>query len=240
LSETLTICPQCSADLESFHLLEQITEQKEVSSFPSKIPFFMGIFFLLFLILVLFVFYLHQKISLLSSQIATQQQVSVQVLKQVSEYHIRDKKQLDSLDKKLSSLIKIKTVTKKPKIKKQSKYRSYYSNKQETLWDIAKNVYGKGYLYPILIEINDNLTVHNHFLYGEIRILKDPNDALKIYQQNTLNKNHITYYLYKVLAKDNWKSIAQRFYANKKKVNKFVSTHHHKILTKGERIRIAL
>jgi nucleoid-associated protein YgaU len=99
----------------------------------------------------------------------------------------------------------------------------YQSKKHETLWSIAKENYGKGYYYPVLIELNPGLSIYNHFSYGNIRILKKQAKALEIYKQNTFKKNNIIYYRYPVLFQDSWEKISKRFYGNSHKAGDLIS-----------------
>jgi len=65
----------------------------------------------------------------------------------------------------------------------------YQSNKDDTLWSIARVFYGKGSYYPVILKMNPGLNLNNHQKYGKIKLFKHTADMMELYQQIKMNSN---------------------------------------------------
>lgn len=91
----------------------------------------------------------------------------------------------------------------------------YQANKQDTLWDIAKKYYGRGFYFPVLLEHNQSLSLYKIGRGVSIKILVNPLFADKIYKKVVKKKGGNIYWYYTVVKGDTRKSITTRFYKTK-------------------------
>ncbi len=110
----------------------------------------------------------------------------------------------------------------------------------ERLWDIAKQYYGNGYLYPVLLEYNPGLGIYYDLDYGKIKILRDPRKANAVLEELVSVGEKGTLFQYKVADGDSWRRISRRFFGNSNKVSTLKGLNPNARLVPGERISIPL
>ena len=87
----------------------------------------------------------------------------------------------------------------------------YQASDTDTLWGIAERFYGAGYLYPVLLEYNPELSIYHISRRDRIAILKDLKEARRIYQAVTVYEDKQLYWYYTVRSGDTPSNIKTRY-----------------------------
>jgi hypothetical protein len=118
----------------------------------------------------------------------------------------------------------------------------YYHEPQpgESLWDIARQYYGDGRFYPVLLEYNPGLGIYYSRDYGKIKVLRDPQRAKAVLEKWVSVGKKGTLFQYKVIDGDSWSRISRRFFGHGDKVAMLKALNPHARLVPGERVSIPL
>ena len=97
------------------------------------------------------------------------------------------------------SEVKIKIPDLKNNIEKETPcFRIYHATDDDTLWEIARALYGAGHYYPVLLEHNPDLHVYRISSKDTIRYLCKPALAAGVYRSITALKHNRRYWKYTV------------------------------------------
>lgn len=110
----------------------------------------------------------------------------------------------------------------------------------ERLWDIAKQYYGNGRFYPVLLEYNPGLGIYYGRDYGKIKILRDPQRAKAVLEELVSTGEKGTLFQYKVGEGDSWSRLSRRFFGHGDKVAALRALNPNARLVPGERVSIPL
>lgn len=118
----------------------------------------------------------------------------------------------------------------------------YYHEPQpgESLWDIARQYYGDGRFYPVLLEYNPGLGIYYSRDYGKIKVLRDYQRAKAVLEKWVSVGEKGTLYQYKVREGDSWSRISRRFFGHGDKAAALRALNPHARLVPGERVSIPL
>jgi len=125
----------------------------------------------------------------------------------------------DPLDEPDTGLIKTSSSkddwTLKPQEKSARKtkdgFEFYQALETDTLWDIAKQFYGFGFYYPVLLTHNPDLAIYKIGKKDRIAILKDAGRIKQIYNKITENKNGRLYWYYTIHPGDTPASVRYKY-----------------------------
>jgi hypothetical protein len=115
----------------------------------------------------------------------------------------------------------------------------HHLRRGETLWSIAKRYYGRGQLYPVLIEQNPGLGPYHRGI-GILRILADPDEAAELYRRITPPGGEGRLFRYRVEPGDDWRKLAARFLGRPDRAPELIALNPRSDLKPGERVLIAL
>jgi hypothetical protein len=87
----------------------------------------------------------------------------------------------------------------------------YQASDTDTLWGIAERFYGAGYLYPVLLEHNPELSIYHISRRDRITILKDVKEVRRIYHTITVYEGKQLYWYYTVRSGDTPSNIKARY-----------------------------
>lgn len=87
----------------------------------------------------------------------------------------------------------------------------YQASDTDTLWSISERFYGAGYLYPVLLEHNPELSIYHINKKDRIAILKDAKEARRIYQTITVWDDKHLYWYYTTRSGDTPTIIKTRY-----------------------------
>jgi hypothetical protein len=90
-------------------------------------------------------------------------------------------------------------------------FEFYRASNTDTLWGIAERFYGAGYLYPVLLEHNPELSIYHISRRDRIAILKDVKEARRIYQAITVYEDKQLYWYYTAQSGDTPSKINARY-----------------------------
>ncbi len=95
-------------------------------------------------------------------------------------------------------------------------FDTYRATDKDTLWKIARNLYGSGIFYPVLMEHNPDISVYSISSKDTLRYLCDKTKAADVYKVITGTKQKRRYWNYTVRSGDTRKTIIDRYCLNKK------------------------
>ncbi|WP_457554171.1 hypothetical protein [Desulfobacula sp.] len=94
-------------------------------------------------------------------------------------------------------------------------FNSYRATDKDTLWTIARDLYGSGIFYPVLMEHNPDIRVYHISSKDTLRYLCDKAQAAGVYKAITGTKQKKRYWNYTVRPGDTRKTIIKRYCMNK-------------------------
>ncbi len=160
-----------------------------------------------------------------------------------------DKKLLEDIRKEFEKqtraisenyIIKTATDQYEKEISPLPEFWIYQADKQDTLWDIAKKYYGRGFFFPVLLEHNQSLSLYKIGRGVSIKILVNPLLADKIYKKVVKKESGNIYWYYTVVKGDTEKSIAIRFYKTKDNAGLIAKLNPDVKIQPGTRLKIKL
>ncbi|MDY0220970.1 MAG: hypothetical protein RBR67_07520 [Desulfobacterium sp.] len=92
----------------------------------------------------------------------------------------------------------------------------YRADDDDTLWSIARDLYGAGFYYPVLMTHNPDLKVYGISGKSRVRYLCDKTLVPKIYRRITGKEQNRFYWKYRVRLGDTRQSIVDRYCVNQK------------------------
>jgi len=131
-------------------------------------------------------------------------------------------RKMDHLEKRIGELVEIteSNGTRLAEIISERKEKPcfivYHAKDDDTLWEIAQDLYGSGIFYPILLEHNPDLRVYNISSRDKIRYLCDKTLVAGIYKAIVGRKQNRLYWKYTVRAGDTQKALIKRYCLNQK------------------------
>ena len=125
-------------------------------------------------------------------------------------------------------------------IQKAEPYAVYDVSEDETLWRIAKNCYGSGFYFPVLMELNPGLGVYNLEKGERLKIFKDTGRAEQLYHQIIRVAGKRVWYGYRVIKGDSLEGLAAKLYGSEETAKRIMSDNPHASFQPGERIRVEL
>jgi len=152
----------------------------------------------------------------------------------ISETFIAAKPQVQSN----SILLKVAQKTADSTDDKVFFYYQFQGN--ETLWSIAKHLYGKGIFFPLLLEYNPGLGIYYDSNFTSLKILKDRKKAIKQLRRLIVKTDEGRLFRYRVAAGDRWQTLSKRFYGNSAQTDQLIALNNNVPLTVGTRILIPL
>ena len=93
-------------------------------------------------------------------------------------------------------------------------FNTYHATDKDTLWTIARDFYGSGIFYPVLMEHNPDISVYRISSKDTLRYLCDRTQATGIYKSITGWKQKRLYWNYTVRCGDTQKTIIKRYCLN--------------------------
>jgi hypothetical protein len=115
----------------------------------------------------------------------------------------------------------IKTFKNQDKFENQDRiektcFKIYQAKDEDTLWDIARDLYGSGIFYPLLMEHNPDLSVYSIGSKNTLRYLCDKTLAAGVLKAITGMKQNRRYWKYRIRSKDTREAIIKRYCLNQK------------------------
>jgi len=95
-------------------------------------------------------------------------------------------------------------------------FDTYRATDKDTLWTIARDLYGSGIFYPVLMEHNPDISVYSIGSKDTLRYLCDKTQAAGVYKVITGTKQKRRYWNYTIRSGDTRKTIIDRYCLNKK------------------------
>ena len=144
--------------------------------------------------------------------------------------------QINHLEKRVEKLVEmteknelIRSVPRVSKIETVSKkfpenqdkggapcFEIYHAKDEDSLWSIARDLYGSGIFYPILMENNPDLHIYSIGSRDSMRYLCDKRLAAQIYKRIIGYKQNRPFWKYRVRAGDTRKGIIKRYCLNQR------------------------
>lgn len=121
----------------------------------------------------------------------------------------------------------------------QERFFRYQTRPTSTLWTIAEKFYGRGVLYPLLMEYNPKLGIIMTQL-DTVRILKDNAAAVAFFNRFSFRVKGRTFFRYKVGPDESWAHIAWKFYGDRRRAARLRSWNPRTELAAGIRINVLL
>ena len=109
---------------------------------------------------------------------------------------------------------RLKSVVQAQSGPEKHEFVMYQARKEDTLWDIAAEVYGHGRYYPVLLEHNPHAGIYTVGDGLELKILKDPALARDIYGCIVKKEKGQVYWCHTVAEGDTLQAIAGRYFRN--------------------------
>lgn len=91
----------------------------------------------------------------------------------------------------------------------------YRAKDTDTLWEIARELFGSGRYYPVLMACNPDLNIFTINRRDSLKYPCDKTRVLEIYRQITAVKQHRRYWKYTVRPGDTPRSVADRYCSDK-------------------------
>lgn len=145
-----------------------------------------------------------------------------QLEKRVEELvEMTKKRELKSIPNvsKIETIPKTETVSKTPGDQNTGEtpcFKTYHAKDEDSLWSIARDLYGSGTLYPILMENNPDLHIYSIGSKDSMRYLCDKALAAHMYKTIIGYKQNRPFWKYKVRSGDTRKDIIKRYCLNQK------------------------
>ncbi len=125
-------------------------------------------------------------------------------------------------------------------IAKTEIFTDYEASGDETLWRISKKCYGRGFYFPVLMELNPGLGVYNLEKGRRLKIFRDAAEAKHLYHRIIRIAGKKVWYGYRVVASDSLEGIAMKFYGPEGTTKRIRDVNPHITLKPGERIEVEL
>jgi len=120
-------------------------------------------------------------------------------------------------------------------------FRTYNATKNDTLWDISVKYYGAGHYYPILLEHNRHIGIYSIGKGVQVKVLRDPRIARKIYLNIIERKGYNTYWLYTVAKGDTLRTLITKYYKIRNMKKRISELENPDVpLPPGKKLRILL
>ncbi len=222
-SKSLSQCPQCNADLTCFAALEALCQELPATTPGSSAAGAQGspkqaLSARVGLGLLTLLIGIGLGVGLSISRPdklwrAPQQQVELQQTKAIATT-ITDVKPIA-----VAKPIKIANRVETAPLKKSpaTTFFLYPCRDIDTLWDLAKQFYGKGKYYPIILEHNPNISIYDLKTGVSLRIslnlLRNRDQVDNFYEQITKTIEGLVYWYYTISPGDTLSSITLKFYA---------------------------
>jgi nucleoid-associated protein YgaU len=121
-----------------------------------------------------------------------------------------------------------------------STFTEYRAAPAETLWRIARRLYGKGIYYPVLLEDNPGLAVHGPLEGRTLRIARQREHAQETYRRLVFSEDGRTLFRYRARAGDSWRSLARAFYGSERRARALAELNGTTHPVTGRRVLIPL
>lgn len=95
-------------------------------------------------------------------------------------------------------------------------FKIYRAKDEDSLWTIARDLYGSGTFYPILLENNPDLHIYSIGSKDSMRYLCDKTLAAHLYKTIVGYKQNRPFWKYRVRSGDTRKGIIKRYCLNQK------------------------
>ncbi len=95
-------------------------------------------------------------------------------------------------------------------------FNIYRAKEEDTLWTIARDLYGSGMFYPVLMENNPKLSVYSIGSQDSIRYMCDKTRVASVYKTIIGYKQNRSFWKYRVRPGDTRKGIIKRYCLNQK------------------------
>ena len=95
-------------------------------------------------------------------------------------------------------------------------FKIYRAKDEDSLWTIARDLYGSGTFYPILLENNPDLHIYSIGSKDSMRYLCDTTRAAQVYKTIIGHKQNRPFWKYRVRSGDTRKGIIKRYCLNQK------------------------
>ena len=95
-------------------------------------------------------------------------------------------------------------------------FNIYRAKEEDTLWTIARDLYGSGIFYPVLMENNPKLSVYSIGSKDSIRYMCDKTRVASVYKTIIGYKQNRPFWKYRVRPGDTRKGIIKRYCLNQK------------------------
>ncbi len=90
-------------------------------------------------------------------------------------------------------------------------FKQYQAKDTDTLWGISRVLYGSGFFYPVLLEHNSDLAIHNISRRDTLRYLCDPKAVPEICQEITAVRHGKRYWKYKIRPGETRRAVVRRY-----------------------------
>ncbi len=263
-------CPQCDSDLSCFRVLDTLLEPEGETMAHTAPPTKSGVtqiaaewclsFRVVFVLLGVLVVALlgHQiyRINGLASQVSSQRSefndTAGTIGVRLDEISRRQDKILAEVTVKIESVYN--ELHRKPKPadtitadqQKESargpkdSFEFYQALETDTLWGIAKQFYGSGFYYPVLLTHNPNLAIYRIGKKDRIAILKDVGRVKQIYNEITDNESGRLYWYYTIRPGDTPASVRYKYCPRHNCLQTETGFDSNAVLNHGKTIKIQL
>jgi hypothetical protein len=243
ISQDRDTCPQCDADLICFKLLDALQTHKSKKTWlPVLLP---GLFLFTlacfwgyadhrFSAMELMVEKIDTDMGRMANMVNENPQKVIKTLesatsrmnhleKRVKELVEETKEQGNRLaqilskNEKSAEALKSKTEDSGKKDSRGTPcFAIYQAKDDDILWTIARDLYGSGVYYPVLLEHNPDLRIYGISGKDTVRYLCDKTLAAGIYKTITGMKQNRRYWRYKVRSGDTREAVIKRYCLNQK------------------------
>ena len=122
----------------------------------------------------------------------------------------------------------------------KAKFRTYLTTEEDTLWRIAKRMYGSGYYFPVLMECNRSLNIFDMEKGMRVRIFENNQLAERLYNEITCIEGNGVCYYYRVVEGDTFETVARKFSNQEGAAKRIMDLNSRGTLSPGMRIMIPL
>ncbi len=119
-------------------------------------------------------------------------------------------------------------------------FTDYEATGDETLWRISKKCYGRGFYFPVLMELNSGLGVYNLKDGTRLKIFRNASRAEALYHRITRVVGKRVWYGYRVVKGDRFEGIAVKLYGLEGTTQRIMDANPNATLQPGERIEVEL
>ena len=263
-------CPQCDSDLSCFRVLDTLLEPEGETTAHTAPPtkdsvtqiaaeWCLSLRIVIVLLGVLVVALLgHQiyRLNGLTSQMSSQRsefnETAGTIGVRLDEISRRQDKILAEVTAKIESVYSelhrrpkpAGTITADPQEESargtKNSFEFYQALETDTLWGIAKQFYGSGFYYPVLLTHNPSLAIYRIGKKDRIAILKDTGRVKQIYSEITDNENGCLYWYYTILPGDTPASLRYKYCPRHNCLQTETGFDSNAILNHGKTIKIQL